>query len=273
MVTIRGFIALAFASFVLGCDQPNRGRPHDTQQPAPLAQSGPQEDYGQARRAFRTNLIRKMKSPQPWKPVKVPSSVTQVEYPSGELRLKAWVNQPKEGESRPAVLFLHGGWAFDLDDWEMSEPFRKAGYVVLTPLLRGENGQPGHFSMFYDEVDDVLAAADFLAKLPGVDSTHIYLSGHSAGGTLTMLTAMTSDRFRAAAALSGCPDIRAFVESGYQNEAPFDLSDPREFLMRSAESFAGSFKCPARLHCGSKELFFINSSRTTAQAARTHGLD
>jgi poly(3-hydroxybutyrate) depolymerase len=37
--------------------------------------------------------------------------------------------------------------------------------------------------MFYDEVNDVLAAADALAVQPYVDSTGIFVSGHSAGGT------------------------------------------------------------------------------------------
>ncbi len=50
---------------------------------------------------------------------------------------------------------------------------------------------PGFFSMFYEEVDDVLATADYLAKLPGADLGHIYLAGHSAGGTLTMLATLT----------------------------------------------------------------------------------
>ena len=57
--------------------------------------------------------------------------------------------------------------------------------------------------MFYDEVDDVLAAAEALADLPEVDSGHLYLAGHSAGGTLALLAAMSSQRFRAAASLSG----------------------------------------------------------------------
>ena len=46
--------------------------------------------------------------------------------------------------------------------------------------LRGENGQPGAFSMFYDEVEDVLAAAEYLAKLPDVDPARVFVSGHSA---------------------------------------------------------------------------------------------
>jgi hypothetical protein len=79
------------------------------------------EDYGQARRRFQTKLLRQGPSPQPWSPVKPPAGVTEVEYPSGDLRLRAWVNRHMEvNRKHPAVLFLHGGFAFGLDDWAVS---------------------------------------------------------------------------------------------------------------------------------------------------------
>ncbi len=227
------------------------------------------EDYATARQSFRTKLLRKGPAPQSWQPVRVPAGVTQVEYTSGPLRLKAWVNPPPAGSAKkPAVLFLHGGWAFGADDWEMAEPFLAAGYVVMTPILRGENGQPGDFTMFYDEVDDVLAAADHLAKLPGVDAERLFVAGHSAGGTLTLLAALTSKRFRAAASFSGSPDRVKFAK-----ETPFDPKDMEEMRMRSPVAYAASFKCPVRLYYGSKEDFFDADSRRTAMLAAEKGLD
>ena len=114
------------------------------------------EDYANVRSRFRTKLTRKGPSPQPWSAVKPPAGVSEIEYVSGELRLKAWVNRPAdEHRKRPAILFLHGGFAFGApDDWDVSQPYRDAGFIVLTPLLRGENGQPGAYSFYYDEVDD-----------------------------------------------------------------------------------------------------------------------
>jgi dipeptidyl aminopeptidase/acylaminoacyl peptidase len=149
---------------------------------------------------------------------------------------------------RPAVLFLHGGWGFDEGDWEHARPFQEAGYVVLAPMLRGENGCPGDFTMFYDEVEDVLAAGKFLGELPQVDPQRVYVAGYSAGATLTMLAAMASNQFRAAAALDGSPNRKTFI-FGRENEVPFDMSNPDEFRMRSPGDFATSFKCPTRLYC------------------------
>ena len=233
------------------------------------------EDYAEARRKFRTNLIKKGPAPQNWHPVKLLPGVSEVEFPSGALRLKAWTNRPSKAAAGklPAVLFLHGGWAFGVDDWEQAQPLCEAGFIVLIPILRGENGQAGNFTMFYDEIDDVLAAADYLARLPSVDANRIYLAGHSAGGTLTMLAAMSSKRFRAAASLSGSADRVAFVNGGWDKVVPFDRSDIREFQVRSPVAYATSFKCPTRLYYGSQETVFDAETRRTAQLAKSAGLD
>lgn len=66
--------------------------------------------------------------------MKTPVAVNEVLYTPGELRHKAWVSQPKDDKRKqPAVLFLHGGFGFDLDDWQSSQPYRDAGFIVLTP--------------------------------------------------------------------------------------------------------------------------------------------
>jgi formylglycine-generating enzyme required for sulfatase activity/pimeloyl-ACP methyl ester carboxylesterase len=231
------------------------------------------EDYAQARSRFQTKLVRKGPSSQGWAPVKPPEGVSEVEYPSGELRLKAWVNRLADpARKRPAVLFLHGGFSFGLDDWDEAKPYRDAGFVVLTPILRAENGQAGAFSYFYDEVDDVLAAAEYLSRQPFVDADRLFVAGHSVGGTMTLLAAMASRRFRAAASFSGAfywPDFVARVKT-----LPFDSSDPREVLLRSPLAYAGSFKCPLRAYYGSQEAqFFGLMSQRGAALAKGRGLD
>lgn len=240
---------------------------------APTAFPEQTEDYAQARQGFRTLLIRQAAAPQPWDQETPPEGVHEIEYQSGGLRLKAWVNTPKPNGGRsPAVLFLHGGFAFSERDWEDTQPFQDAGFVVMTPMLRGENGLPGHYSMFYNEVDDVLAAADVLARQPNVDGKRIYVAGHSVGGTLALLAAMTSNRFRAAASFSGSPD-QVKWSRGQMEMVPFDKADQREFRMRSPLAFARSFKCPTRLYYGDEEFLFESSSKKTAQLAKAAGLD
>jgi acetyl esterase/lipase len=232
------------------------------------------EDYATVRKSFRTNLVRKGPAPQKEPMPSPPAGVSEVEFPSGSLRLKAWVKRPAGDQKRPAVLFLHGGFAFGKEDWGMTRPYRDAGYVVLAPILRGENGQAGTFSLFYDEVDDVLAAADYLRSQPYVDSDRVFVAGHSVGGILTMLSAQASNRFRAAASFSGCTDQVLYCRYGFpRQKIPFDTSDARELQVRSPLAYATSFKCPVRAYFGMKEQHLDKMTRRMVALAKEKGTD
>lgn len=227
------------------------------------------QDYAEARQTFQTRLLRTGPSPQPvTEESRIPAGVQEIDYTSGELQLAAYVDgAPPDGGKRPAVLFLHGGFAFGDEDLEMPQPFRDSGFIVMVPILRGENGQPGNFTLFYDEVNDVLAAAEALAELPYVDAKRLFVSGHSAGGTLAMLAAMTTDRFRAAAPISGsCNQLQQ-----PPSLTPFDTSNRREFEMRSPLAYATSFKCPVQICFGNQESWAYSESRATADRAQKAG--
>ncbi len=236
------------------------------------------EDYAEARTRFHTTLLTKGPAPeQVCTPRKPPFGVSEVEFPSGALRLKAWVNRPTaiNPHRAPAVLFLHGGFCFDFSDWEVTQAFRDAGFIVMIPMLRGEDGEPGNFTMFYDEVDDAVSAAVYLRNQSYVDADQLYVAGHSTGGTLTMLAAMTYAHFRAAASFSGSPDAVGYTRHAVAigADVPFNYKDPVELQLRSARVYAASFKCPVRIYYGADETHFALSSQPTAKLAREHGLD
>jgi dipeptidyl aminopeptidase/acylaminoacyl peptidase len=121
-------------------------------------------------------------------------------------------------------------------------------------------------------VDDVLAAAEHLARLDYVDGSRLYVAGHSAGGTLALLAALTSKHFRAGASFSGSPDQAAWAR-GQQELVPFDPKDQREYQMRSPLAFPRSFQCPLRLYYGREEFLFAASSQKTATLAKAAGRD
>ncbi|WP_165067385.1 alpha/beta hydrolase family protein [Paludisphaera rhizosphaerae] len=263
-------LLIAFLGFGIACGGPVPD--DDPPRPTPGLELR-DEDYAQARAGFATKLVRHGPSPAPSNPAATPPDAVAVEYQSGDLRLQAYRNQRSgDGAKRPAVLFLHGGFAFGDGDWEMSQPFRDAGFVVMTPLLRGENGQPGDFSLFYNEVDDVLAAAETLAAEADVDPHNIFVTGHSVGGTLAMLAALTSHRFRAAASMSGSPDAAVYLQAS-RSKPPFDATDPTEIRLRSAVAYASSYKCPIRLYCGDEEFWLQSPTQRTAILAKRSGID
>jgi dipeptidyl aminopeptidase/acylaminoacyl peptidase len=254
------------------------GQPNDgTLQPEVQLQK---EDYSKVRQEFQTKLIRQGASPQKSVPSDSadapPPGVTEVVFSSGNLSLKAWMNNPDltRKTTYPVIIFLHGGFSFGKGDWDMTKPFRDAGFIVITPMLRGENGQRGAFTMFYDEVDDVIAAIEYARQQPFTNKKRVYLAGHSVGGTLTLLTAMTSKSICKASSFSASPDQILYCRYGIDpNYIPFDTADAREFQVRSPLAYAGSFKCPVRIFYGTQEHHFRISSQQTAAIAKQNKTD
>ncbi|KAB0678839.1 alpha/beta hydrolase family protein [Aureimonas leprariae] len=231
------------------------------------------EDYAAARAGFQTRLLREGPAPDGGESLDPPPGARRISYRSGGLELAAWLSDDATSTAkRPAILFLHGGNALWHGHWDLTKPYREAGYVAMMPAFRAENGQPGFFSGFYDETADALATATTLRALPGVDPARLFLAGHSVGGTLTLLAAMSAPTFRAAAAFSPNPDARAFFRR-FPEDIRFDAGNPREFEMRSAACYATSFKCPLLMLHGSEETRSEDAIRLTSARAKAAGLD
>ncbi len=232
------------------------------------------EDYGEARKRFHTNLLRKGPSPEQSAPLGTPAGARRVMYrggPDGSIELIAWIS-PYEPSTKlkPAVLFLHGGNATGDGHWELMKAYWEAGYVVMLPSFRGENGQAGNYSGFYDETSDALAAASYLEDLPGIDKNRFFLAGHSNGGTLALLASMTR-KFRASAPISaGVNSWRYFGR--FEREVRFDENDQQEFVMRSSVCFGHSLKCPTLLLRGTEERPFDADHQLLMDRAKSTGV-
>ncbi len=176
---------------------------------------------------FKTKLTRRGPAPQEADPVPPRADVRQVRYESDGQRLKAWVMEPRGRGPFPALLYLHGGFAFGMSDLEVCQPFVDEGFIVMAPAVRGENGNPGHFELFVGEVDDAVAAANWLAQQPNVDRNSIYAFGHSVGGGLSALLSLRADapivHCGSAGGLYGTEVFPAWADI-----APFNTSDAQE---------------------------------------------
>ncbi|MGL4094524.1 alpha/beta hydrolase family protein [Agrobacterium cavarae] len=231
------------------------------------------EDYARARERFQTHLLRKMSAPEKSEPLGTPPGARRVTYPggpNGSIELVAWLSEyVPENKLKPAVLFLHGGNATGDGHWALMKPYWEAGFVVMLPSFRGENGQKGYYSGFYDETSDALSAAEFLENLPGIDKDRFFLAGHSNGGTLSLLAAMTR-KFRAAVPVSaGVNSWRYF--NRYTDELCFDESNQQEFIMRSSVCFGHSLKCPTLLLRGTEERPFDADHKLLVERATAVG--
>lgn len=229
------------------------------------------EDLAAAREGFVTELRVRRPAPQGYRKLKPPAGSKLVEYTSGELKLKGLLStNAEDGKKRPAVVFLHGGFAFGDGDWEDAEPFVQAGFVLFIPMLRGENGNPGSFESFYGEVDDAIAAGKFVSALPNVDAGNVFVSGHSAGGVLACLVAMLPSPFKASAPLDGYVDMQSWAAGSPAAFIPYDRNSPREVRLRNPMAFVESIRCPIRLYAG-QDCWEVNAP--LAAAARAAGKD
>lgn len=244
-------------------------------QPAPTPEAEPLVD---ARKGFQTKIIGNQSAKQT-----VPTPPRQlfrtVHYKSPVGLLPAYLTpDPKDGQQHPAIIWITGGDCNSIDDgcWtegpasndQSASAFRKAGIAMLFPSLRGGNDNVGQKESFFGEVDDVLAAADFLAAQPFVDPHRLYLGGHSTGGTVALLVAECSDRFRVVFAFGPTDDV-----SHYGPEyICFDQSNPRETALRSPGRWLASVKKPTFVLEGKSQgnISSLNAMASTCTNPNVH---
>ncbi len=199
-----------------------------------------------SRRSYTTVLKTHGPAPQEWPDEKIPPGVTEVSYTSGNLKLKAWLAMQKNSvaDRVPAVVYFHGGFAFSFSELEDCRPFLNAGLAVLMPTLRGENGNPGDFELFYGEMDDAQAAVRWLVDQPHIDASRIYTFGHSVGGGVSALLSLWDDvPVRMGGSSGGLYPQDVF--SGWKRFVPFDYNNEKE---RNLRLLVGNMSAMKRQH-------------------------
>jgi dienelactone hydrolase len=231
---------------VLGCDAPTLP---SASAPRSGSSETSQQTLREARQGFATKIV---SAGEPGGPPDSPTGreFELIRYQSPVGPLAAYLTpDPGDGGKHPAIVWITGGDCNSIGDvWspqdrsndQSASAFRKAGIVMMFPSQRGGNDNPGSREGFYGEVDDILAATDHLAKLPYVDASQIYLGGHSTGGTMVMLVAASTDRYRAIFSLG--PVAAA---SQYGGEYVYcDPNDAAEIRLRSPIEWLDSIQSP-----------------------------
>jgi dienelactone hydrolase len=130
----------------------------------------------------------------------------EVTFPSGKLQLHGFLWKPEGKGPFPAVLWNHG--SEKLPGWrpELGRFYVEHNYVLFIPHRRGQGRSPGDYiqdlvaqapaqdrarrmvQLQEAEVDDVVAALNYLKSQTFVDPGRIAISGCSFGGIQTLLT-------------------------------------------------------------------------------------
>jgi len=173
----------------------------------------------------------------------------------------AYVSPVRRGPKRPAIIWIAGGFDWGIGDtaWkpasrendQSARAFREAGVVLMLPALRGSHDNPGKNECFLGEVDDIIASADFLARREDVDPSRIYLGGHSTGATLALLTAASTERFRAIFAFGPVADVRQYGGPAEGGCLPPDTA-AAEAALRAPIEFMSTIRTPTFVIEGAK---------------------
>lgn len=220
---------------------------------------GGQVSLSEARKSFHTKLTRRESDSDPV-PEPPPQLFQIVRYDAPPGKLAAYLTpDPHDGKKHPAIIWVFGGFGNGIGEtaWKDAPPendqsaraFREAGIVMMFPALRGGHENLGVKEVCLGEVDDVLAAAEFLARQDFVDPKRIYLGGHSTGGTLVLLAAESSDRFRSVFSFGPVHSVAGY---GADN-LPFDGNNRQELEMRAPIIWLHSVHCPVFVFEGTEE--------------------
>lgn len=204
------------------------------------------------RQGFVTELVRKRHMVDTPVPKRLFSLVY---YPTALGNMVAYLSKvPKNGRLHPAVIWINDGLTNSIGDTETGAPFREAGIVMMYPALRGGSGNPGYVESGFGEVDDIVAAADFLAQQPGIDPERIYLGGVGVGATEAMLTAECSSRFRAVFSFN--PMIIMNDHQSDEDSLTYSVFDIREIELRTPVKWLRSIRRPVYVLGGAEGYLF-----------------
>ncbi len=227
-----------------------------------------------ARRAAHVTQLRERgPAPGTWQPQRVPAGVRELRYRSDGRDLLAWYAAPPGATTCPGLVYFHGEFSFAAWDFEQVRPFLAAGFAVLTPSLRGENGNPGDFELLHGEVDDGIAAVRTLAAMPEVDASRLCCLGHSVGGGLSALLSLVPDLpLVATASVGGIYSTRTFLNwSRFADTRPLVRFDPTvrdEVELRVLGPNLPDMCRPHHAYVGRDDLGILANARALATEAR-----
>jgi len=138
------------------------------------------------------------------------------------------------GERPPLVVFIHGGpTGAAVREYAARLGHRfwtSRGFAVVDVDYRGSAGYGRKYRNLLRgnwcraDVDDAVAAAQYLAQRGDVDGDRLLIRGGSAGGTTTLLALALHDVFAAGTNMFGVADLVALMSDDHKFESQYSVS-------------------------------------------------
>jgi dipeptidyl aminopeptidase/acylaminoacyl peptidase len=141
----------------------------------------------------------------------------EVRLPGAGVTLGGILFRPTTAKPAAAIIVLHG-WAPEgvpgaprVEGW--ARRLSEQGYVGLALSMRGWPPSGGLDDCGEQQPDDVAKAADWLARLPGVNADSIGVLGFSLGGQVALLAGARSSRIKAIVAYFPITDLQRWRDT------------------------------------------------------------
>ncbi|MCP9471585.1 MAG: dienelactone hydrolase family protein [Nitrospira sp.] len=139
---------------------------------------------------------------------------TMVQYPSGNVTVKAFVAAPTAKERRPAIIVIQEWWGLTDHIKDIARRYAAEGYVAIAPDLYSRLGHalttdPGEAGKLMnslkqeDGLKDLNATVTYLKSVPEVDGARIGVTGFCMGGSYALMLPCVNPDVKAAAPFYG----------------------------------------------------------------------
>jgi len=149
-----------------------------------------------------------------------------VSFGKDPWKIEGKLTRPKGKKAVPAVVLVHGSGPHDEDETigpnkpfrDLAEGLSSRGVAVLryqkrTFAHKDQLKEKETITVREEVIDDALEALKFLRRQKGIDKNHIYLLGHSLGGTLAPQIAAEDKKLAGVIIMAGTPrDLLTVVE-------------------------------------------------------------
>jgi dipeptidyl aminopeptidase/acylaminoacyl peptidase len=166
------------------------------------------------------------------------------------------------GELPPLIVHIHGGPTSSVSPMFKPETvfWTSRGFGIVDVNYRGSTGFGREYRKKLEgewgvvDVDDAVAAAEYLASIGEVDGRRLAISGGSAGGYTTLAALAFRDSFAAGASYFGIADIEMLMGDSHKFESRYETSligtDPVVWRERSPIHSVDQISVPVALFQG-----------------------
>jgi carboxymethylenebutenolidase len=139
---------------------------------------------------------------------------TTVQYPSGNVTVRAFIAAPRSTEKRPAIIVIQEWWGLTDHIKDIARRYAAEGYVAIAPDLYSRLGyalttDPGEAGKLMnslkqeDGLRDLNATVVYLKSVPEVDGTRIGVTGFCMGGSFALMLPCVNPEIKAAVPFYG----------------------------------------------------------------------